>query len=108
MKSKQRMTSRSAQLSLEHLEPRILLGAVNPGDPAVLYPGDQLFFVQGEDPGNASDMGGPASLIVIATYEGSTGRVEFTNGNGLPWLDNGDKIEDISFVGVILLGMLHP
>ncbi len=102
MKSKQRIASRSAQLSLEHLESRILLAPVLPGAPAVLYDGDVLFFVQGEmDP--PTDQGGDPTTIVIATFEGA-GHVQFYNAMGLPVLNSSstwcDKIGDIDFIGV--------
>ena len=55
---------------MERLERRLLLTAVNPGEPALLHDGDQLFFVQGEDTQAPSDLGGQPRTVVVATFTG--------------------------------------
>lgn len=104
MNSKERRTSRAGQLSLERLESRILLAPVNPGQPAILYDGDQLFFVQGAGSDPPTDYGGESpTTVIIATFEGS-GAVQFYNAFGDDYLDTttdwGDKIGDMAFYGV--------
>lgn len=83
-------------LFLESLEPRILLDAVNPGEPAIIQGGDELFFVQGQDEEEPDDLGGAPveEWVVVARYEGP-GRAELFDSRGGNTLDNGDKIGDI-------------
>ena len=104
---KKRTSGRKRTLSLEHLEPRILLSVVNPGEPSLLYGGDTLYFVQGEAPvGDPvppySDQGGTPSQVVIVDFEG-TGYVTIQDSLGhsyLEGIENGAKIGNISFYGV--------
>ena len=102
MKRRQRAVPRLTELSLERLEPRLLLSAINAGEPSVLYSGDRLYFTQGDTP---SDGEGSANTVVIATFEGP-GYVEIwdsldsQSGLGQPFLVNGSKIGDIYFHGV--------
>jgi len=87
------------RLSLERLEDRILLGVVNPGEPAELKEGDVLYFVQGANSEEPDDLGGEPEVVVIASFFGP-GYVRFQNAAGLPYskgIANGDKIGDISF-----------
>jgi len=93
---------KSSPLSLEHLEPRILLAAINPGDVALLNPGDTLYFIQGEDATNPDDLPGApkADWIVMATYTGPAGStVQFYDSIGNNFLQNGSKIGDIVITG---------
>jgi len=93
---------RKRRLSLEYLEPRILLGAVNPGEPALLASGDTLYFVQGETPEGEdtapSDAGGEPdeNWVIIADYTGS-GSVQFEDAFGRNSMQNGGKIGDVTF-----------
>ena len=96
--------SRRSKLSLEPLEPRILLDAVNPGEVARLTDGDQLYFVQGEnDRGDGqfpNDTGGEPQeqWVIIASYEGP-GYAQFYDSLGGNTLENGEKIGDITLAG---------
>ncbi|MBS3764264.1 MAG: hypothetical protein KGZ25_13285, partial [Planctomycetes bacterium] len=91
---KQRMDEVS--LALEQLERRLLLDAVNPGEPAELYDGDQLFFVQGESSETPSDYGGDPveDWVIVASYYGS-GSAQLYNSSGQEEFSYGDKIGNI-------------
>jgi len=89
-------------LSLERLESRILLAAVNAGELALLADGDALYFIQGldSDP-SPSDMGGPIDPdgpIVIARFNGA-GTAQFEDYFGHMYIPNGGKIGNIVFSG---------
>jgi len=94
---------KSRQLTLEKLEERVLLSPVNPGEPAELQDGDQLFFVQGEvpEPGGTDGMG-PLTTVIIVSFDGP-GYVRFQDSldhsytAGIP---NGGKIGDVYFYNV--------
>ena len=94
--------SRRSKLSLEPLEPRILLASINPGQEALLTDGDQLFSVQGQfdrDPDEGefpSDVGGETreEWVIIASYSGP-GSARFFDGLGGNSIENGEKIGDI-------------
>ena len=96
--------SRGSKLSLEPLEPRILLDAINPGQTARLTDGDELYFVQGEnDRGDGlfpNDMGGETQeeWVIIASYEGP-GSAQLYDNLGGTTLENGEKIGDIDITG---------
>jgi len=97
--SGKRRSHTGKRLSLERLEDRILLGVVNPGEPAELWGGDVLYFVQGANSEEPDDLGGDPEVVVIASFFGD-GYVRFQNAAGLPYwkgIANGDKIGDISF-----------
>ena len=89
----------SKSLSLECLEPRILLDAVNPGEAAIIQDGDELFFVQGENTEQPNDLGGDpkAEWVVVARYSGP-GSARLYDSTGENILDNGDKIGDIDIL----------
>ena len=95
-------TTRSPILSLEHLESRILLAPVNPGDLALLNPGDQLYFIQGQDADVPSDGPGDpdGAWIIVASYNGPAGSsVQFYDSLGNNTMQNGAKIGDIVVSG---------
>jgi len=99
----------SCRLSLEPLESRILLAAINPGDLAELTDGDSLYFVQGEAAGgegnpDPSDAGATRddvkdAWITIVSFSGD-GAVKLWSSDGDPFLLNGDKIGNVEFQGV--------
>ncbi len=99
MKRTKAADSPRTSLSVERLEPRLLLTAINPGVFAELFDGDDLYFIQGEsadDPSDLSLQEMDGEWIVIASYEGP-GSVQFTDSEGGTTLDFGDKIGDILF-----------
>lgn len=108
MRERKTAASRSETLSVERLEPRLLLAPINPGQSAVLQDGDQLFFVQGESDEEdvpPSDFGGEPQedWVIIATYQGP-GTAVFTDSSGDPTVfdlteDFGSKINSIQLNG---------
>jgi hypothetical protein len=80
-----------------------VLLSVNPGDLAVLFPGDSLYFVQGEDGTAPSDAGGTPdpNWVTIVSFDdpapgpGLSPSVELFDSTGGNTLDLGDKLGDI-------------
>jgi hypothetical protein len=104
--------SSTCRLALERLESRILLAAVNPGDTAILFDGDQLFFIQGETEAGEETVpsDGPGEIredwITIVSFFGP-GHVELEDSLGNSFIDNGGKIGNITFYDTTLDSQLY-